>query len=401
MTNITKIKRIYILSFLFSLHIALSAYVNSTFLTNFFSVDYVGLLYTAAAILTLILLSTSPDILKHFGNRRFILVSLVINMLSLVGLITSHNQFVIGASFISLSITNTLVFLSIDIFIEHFGKSGAIGKTRGLYLTITNMAWVVSPLITGLLISNSGGYKIIYIIALVAMAIMTLGLVFSIKTFKDKKYERTPFLRAYRYLKTNSNISAIFIIDFILQFFYALMVVYIPIYLYKYIGFNWEQIGVIFTIMFMPFILFGFPIGILIDKYNIEKRKLLTIGLIIMSLSTISISAINVKNIALWALILFITRVGATMVETTSEIYFFTHVREKEAYLLGLFRDMFPLSYVIAPLIATSVFFFFPFKSIFIFLGIIILSGLYYVTKLKRDHKGKILDQSFSSRKIL
>jgi len=115
-----KIKSIYILSFLFALHIALSAYVNSTFLTRFFSVKYVGLLYTTAATLTLILLSISATLLKHFGNRRFILTSLLINMFALAGLITSQNQYVIAISFISLLVTNTLVFLSIDVFIVTF-----------------------------------------------------------------------------------------------------------------------------------------------------------------------------------------------------------------------------------------------------------------------------------------
>jgi len=93
---------------------------------------------------------------------------------------------------------------------------------------------MLSPLITGLLITDAGGYKIIYILAFVAVMIMTIGLVFSVKTFKDKSYERTPFLKAYKYLKKNPHIMSIVIISFILQFFYALMVVYTPIYLHQY-----------------------------------------------------------------------------------------------------------------------------------------------------------------------
>lgn len=387
MNKITKIKRIYILSFIFAFHIALSSYINSTFLTNFFSEDYVGLLYTIGSIITLILLSTSSTILKHFGNRRFVLGLLLINMLALAGLITSGNSFIVGLSFISFITTNTLVLLCIDIFIEHFGDIKVIGKIRGFYLTIINLAWLISPLITGLLITKEGGYKTIYLIAFAAVVLMTVGLFLSIKTFKDKKYERTPFFKAYKLLKQNHHIWAITMISFILRFFYSVMTIYTPIYLYKHIGFGWDQIGVIFTIMLIPFIILGLPIGFFIDKYNISKKYLLSIGIIIMSLSTLVISTISDKNIALWALIMFMTRIGASIIETTSEIYFFTHIKEEEAYLLGMFRDMGPISTIIAPIVATIILLFVPFKFIFVALGILILFGFYYIPKLKNKNE--------------
>ncbi len=391
--RLSKLKKLYILSFLFSLHVALPAFVNSTFLTEFFSEKYVGLLYTIAAVITLILLSLSSTILKHFGNRRFIIGSLVINMIALIGLITSTNPYIIAIGFISLLTTNTLVFLSIDIFIEHFGNPKNIGKTRGLFLTIINLAWVISPLITGLLITQEGGYRTMYIVAFTMMMVMTIGLIFSVKTFKDRIYERTPFIKTFKYLKSHPRISSIVIINLILRFFYALMVIYTPIYLSKHIGFDWSQIGVIFTIMLTPFVILGLPVGILIDRYHIKKTTLLYIGFIIISISTLIISGVTVKNIALWSLILFFTRVGASIIETTSEVYFFTHIKEEEAYLLGVFRDMGPLSFIIAPLIGTLVFIFLPFKYIFVVVGILLLIGLHFIPKLKHDHENNIPNQ--------
>src|SRR5574343_531078 len=105
---------------------------------------------------------------------------------------------------------------------------------------------------------------------------------------------------------------AVNIINFILQFFYAWMVVYTPIYLYEHMRFTWDSIGVIFTIMLAPFVIFGLPVGILIDKYHVKKRTLLYIGFVIISLATFMISFIESKDIALWALVLFLTRTGAS-----------------------------------------------------------------------------------------
>ncbi len=179
---------------------------------------------------------------------------------------------------------------------------------------------------------------------------------------------------------------AITMINFILQFFFATMVVYTPIYLFKHLGFSWDQLGAIFTIMLVPFVLFGIPTGILIDKYNVKKRTLLYAGFIIMSLSTITMTFLDSHSIALWALVLFVTRVGASIIETTAEVYFFTHVTEEDAYLLGVFRDMTPVSFIMAPLIATLVFIYLPFNFLFLILGVFTLSGLYYIPQLRHNH---------------
>ncbi len=386
MIKIAKIKKMYVLSFIFALHISISAYISSVFLTQFISEKYVGILYTLASLLTLILLIKSSGILKNLGNRRLTLIFLLINMFSLVGLITSQNPYIIGTSFILFMTTNTLVYFCIDIFIEHFGNPATIGKTRGLYLTIINIAWMVSPIISVFLITKEGGYKAIYILAFVMVMLMAIGLFFSVKTFKDKVYKKTPFLETFKYLRTNPHMFAIVIINFILQFFFAWMVVYTPIYLFSHLNFTWNQIGIIFTIMLTPFVILGLPTGILIDKYHVNKRTLLYIGFIIIIISTFIISFITTKNIAIWAIILFMTRVGASFIETTSETYFFTHIQEEDAYLLGIFRDMNPIAYIIAPLIATSIFLVLPFNYLFIVLSLILLIGLYYIPKLKHNH---------------
>jgi len=387
----SKINRMYILSFLFSLHIALAAYANSTFLTKIISEKYVGLLYTVASIVTIILLSRSSSILQWVGNRVFMISFLFTNMISLSGMILSNNPYIIGISFILFLATNSLMFLSLDIFIEHFQNPTKIGRARGLYLTIINIAWMMSPLITSYLIIKEGGYRSIYILSFIATFVMTVGLLLSVRTFKDAIYKKTPFLETYKFLKTNPHMLAINMINFILQFFYVWMVIYVPIYLLKNIGLGWEQLGIIFTIMLVPFVLISLPIGILIDKYKVSRRLLLSIGFIIMAVSTFLISVIETKTIILWAIVLFSTRVGASIIESTTEIYFFTHTKEEDSSLLSIFRDMNPVAGIIAPLFATIIFLFLPFKYLFIVLSIIILiTGLYYIPRLKRNHENTL-----------
>lgn len=385
--RLTKIKRMYILSFLFTLHIALSAYVNSTFLADIISEKYVGIMYTLASLTTLFILSKSANILQYFGNKRLTIRLLLINMLSLLGMITSRNPYIVGLSFIAFTSTNTQILYCIDIFIEHFTNPKTVGKTRGFYLTIINLAWMSSPLIASYLITREGGYRTIYILAFITTMIMTIGMIFSVKTFKDKTYEKTPFLQTFRYLKKNKHMFAITALNFLLQFFYAWMVVYTPIYLNEHIGLNWSQIGIIFTVMLSPFVILSLPIGVLIDKYHVKKRTLLYFGFVIIIISTFCISFISNQNIFIWALVLFLTRAGASIIETVSEIYFFTHTSEEDAYLLSVFRDMNPVAYIIAPIISTLILIFLPFGYLFVVLSIILLIGFYFIPKLRKNHE--------------
>jgi MFS family permease len=138
--------------------------------------------------------------------------------------------------------------------------------------------------------------------------------------------------------------------------------------------------------MLAPFVILGLPVGILIDKYHVKKRTLLAIGIIIMSISTGVITFLTTKSILVWGIVLFMTRVGASITETTGEIYFFTHVKEEEAYLLSIYRDMTPVAYIIAPMLATLTFLYIPFKYLFVILALLLLAGLNYIPKLKHNH---------------
>lgn len=382
----SKLKILFILSFFFNLHIALSSFINSSFLSQTINEKFVGVIYVLASLVTLFLLSRNAGILKNLGNRLLTFTLLILNMISLFYLITSDNLYAISLSFIIFLATNSLILLCLDIFMEHFSPPRNVGRNRSFYLIMLNLAWLISPLISTFLINKEGGYKAVYALSLIATFIMTAGLFFTIKTFKDKAYKKIPPLEAYNFLKKNRHMLAITIINFILQFFYAWMVVYSPIYLHEHIGLPWPQIGIIFTIMLLPFVLFGLPIGTLIDKYHINKRFLLYIGFAIITISTLSIAFIKTKEIWHWAMILFATRIGACFIETTSEIYFFTHIKEEETYLLGIFRDMSPVAYLIASLIATLLLEFLSFEKLFIALSIILLAGFYYIPKLKHNH---------------
>ena len=54
---------------------------------------------------------------------------------------------------------------------------------------------------------------------------------------------------------------------------YAWMVIYTPLHMLD-LGFTWEEIGQIFTIMLIPFVLVEYPAGWLADKYIGETEMM-------------------------------------------------------------------------------------------------------------------------------
>ncbi|MFA7191951.1 MAG: MFS transporter [Candidatus Paceibacterota bacterium] len=383
--TIQKIHKTYILSFLFALHVAIAAYINSSFLTQIVSEKYVGLIFSIGSIISLVFLSQSSSILKSFGNRKLALSFISMNILGVLGMILSNHPILTGISFVVFNVTNILFFFCIDIFVEHFSERSTIGKARGVYLTVYNIGWMTSPFITGFLTTLGYGYTPVYMMSLLIALIVMIGFIFWIPSFTDASYAKVPFTQAYKFLREKHHLGAINIINFILQFFYVWMVIYTPIYLIEHIGFTWKSLSVIFTVMLIPFVVMPISISRAITRFNLHKTKLIIIGTLIMSSATVLIAFNHTNSIVLWAVLLCMTRIGASTVEAVSEIYFFTHVKEEDAHLLSLFRDMAPLSYLVAPLLGTAVLSLLPFNYLFIALGIIVLSILYYVPRLKHS----------------
>jgi MFS family permease len=122
-------------------------------------------------------------------------------------------------------------------------------------------------------------------------------------------------------------------------------------------------------------------VGELADRKYGEK-EILTIGFVIMGLSTLLISFLTVKNIILWTLLLFLTRTGAAFVEITSDSYFFKHVDESKTDTISVYRSTRPLAFVLAPIMATVSLEFIPYGYLFLVIGIIAVLGTHWSMRI-------------------
>ncbi len=90
-----------------------------------------------------------------------------------------------------------------------------------------------------------------------------------------------------------------------------------------------------------------------------------------------SLPFIPIGNMALLALALFLTRVGAATVEAVSEYNFFENTTEGDVETLWVFRSMAPFAYVVMPILGSMVIFFANKDVLYLLLGLIVMIALY------------------------
>jgi MFS family permease len=375
-----KLKILYLISFLSSITYAFTAYINSTYLENFVLPQYVGLMFSLAALLSIIGLSYIPQLLSKFGNYKVNLGLSILLLGSLLGLSTINSPVIVLVLFLLFFITNVLLVFTRDIFIESYSNKKSTGEIRGVLLTAINLGWIFAPMISTIVLGYYG-YHSIYVLGIIFSIPTLMLLISNFNDYKDTTYEEIPFWKTIKRVILDKDIRDIYLANFILQFFYSWMIIYTPIYLHENMNFSWTTIGLLFIPMLLPFVLLQYPLGKISDK--IGEKKMLYWGFIIIAIFTSLLTYLSGASVYMWAVVLFMTRVGAATIEIMTESYFFKKVSAKQDVTIGFYRNTGPISYIIGPIAAAIFFFFFTFLYFFLTLGIIMLLGLYFTKQLK------------------
>ncbi len=384
MPNFFNRYRAYLSGFCLSLTAALPAYISSSYLATAAGERTVGFIYTIASLATILALMALPHALAR-RPRLTISLSLIITLAATLVLALTPDSTSILLAFIIYSVGNIVLHFIVDLELEHSSRDENTGSIRGAFLMIVNLGWFVSPFLAATLIGTGNAYSRVF--AAAALATLPLLLLINRRGGEIRADGRSPFttLKLLFWQGEHSDLARIISVDFLLQIFYAIMVIYIPLYLHETIGLGWPKIGIIFTWMLLPFVLLDYPLGLIADRYLGEKEILIG-AIIIIAIATMSISFIASGLILVWAVTLFMTRVGAASIEAMKEIYLFKKITAADADVLALSRNLVPLSYIIAPLLATIFLFFLPLRFIFLALGLVMLLALFPALKL-RDTK--------------
>ena len=363
----------YLIGFLFSVHTALIVYSNSSFLNQFIPESYAGLLYSIASIICIFGLLIIPRVIARFGSRITMISLLLITIGACIVQIFTPSPIAVMIAFCGLFATNTMFFLANDIMIDLIAENESMGKTRGNYLTALNIGYVIAPSITGFVLARMG-FSTLYTIAAVLL-VPLLIIIIQARSIRKIHISKVNILQSLKNLWKNKNVRNIALANFLLQFFYAWMIIYTPIFLHEQLGIPWDSVGTLFSVMLFAFVLTQIPLGRLADQYLGEKYLLIG-GFIIIGITTSLLFFLPVFTLPLLGLILFGTRIGASCIEVLTESYFFKKIPHDESGEISIFRNMYPIAYIIAPIIGGGILQILPVQYLFLILGIIMLCGI-------------------------
>jgi len=186
----------------------------------------------------------------------------------------------------------------------------------------------------------------------------------------------------------NKDLMNIYYVSFLLEFFYALMTIYMPLYLLD-LGLGWDKIGIIFTIMLVPFVLVEYPAGIIADSKHGQEKKMILISICIIAFSTLSIFFIKGTEVWMWAMVLFTTRIGAALLEVLRDSYFYKKIDGRDVDIISFFRTARPVSYVVAAVISAIFVAISGISSVFVVISIVALLALFPALRLSHNGCGK------------
>ena len=373
---------LYILGFLLAVSAALPAYIQSNFLGGFVSLKMVSWFFVAANVCTIGTILFFPGIIRQLSNYFTTKMVLIIYAASLLSLSLASTPGAALMSIILFTVASNLIWINLDLLVEKFSVNATTGRTRTVYFTFMNAGWILAPTLSSYLI-RVGTYELTFLVsAFLVVPIFLILLWYGRRLSGKTDYHPEKISSLAKKMWQNKNLRGIFLVAILLQLFYSLAVVYIPIYLYQTLGMDWKIIGPIFSVMLIPFVIFEIPAGIIADKYLGEK-EILNLGLFILIISLFLFFYIDTPTAWIWAVVLFLSRIGAALVEAMRETYFFKLVGAKDVGYINLFRLSGPIGYIIGPILAILILSFLPINYVFLAAAAIMATGFWFVARLK------------------
>ncbi|MFZ2187844.1 MAG: MFS transporter [Candidatus Moraniibacteriota bacterium] len=375
MTHINNFDRrksnlIGVISFILGFFGALLLYILSAYFSEVSGSNNVSIFYLAMYAGTLLSLFFMRPIIRYVGKARLLFLSLGLTILCLALLTRLSLSWLAAIMLLLMLVFDNVTWVTLDIILEGFSSDGMSGRIRGMHLTITNMGVFFAPYFSTLMLDRFGYDGVFFVMLLGYILIFLIALIF-LRNDNGSFREILKPEWAFRKMLREKDLLRIYGISLSLEFFYALMTIYTSLRLLE-IGFSWSEIGLIFTMMLLPFVLLQYPLGALADR-KMGEKELLIGNMVIIALATGALYFLDTRSIFTWGALLFLTRVGAAGIEVLRDSYFYKQVDGDDMYIIAFFRTARPAAGILGAVISAGILLLFPLKSVFLIVAVFFL----------------------------
>ena len=364
--------------FFASLASALTDTIWAVYLKGFLQTDalvgfYSGFLSVLAFISFFVFV---PLIEKSKKSVIYSFALLLIGFLMLIFSINKNLTFFIFLSIVA-TIIITIKITAFGIIVRDKSSKRKVSENEGVIYSFNNTAWVVGPLIAGLILVDFG----VPIVFVSASFLMLLSFaLFKISNIKDsnvvKKADGNVFLNLVEYFKNKDRIIS-YILGSGVTFWWVLIYLYTPLLMVEN-GLPVSSIGIFLFAAALPLIFLEYPFSKIAGKFG--ARKLFALGYFIALISSLA-AFIFIDKIYIALGFLVFGSVGMAMLEPTTEAYFFDLLKNKkdENKFYGPYNTAIETGLIFGKLAPAALLLILPFKFIYVLFSII-LFGLFLLS---------------------
>jgi MFS family permease len=365
--SLDKISKLSIVSFSSTIGIAFIGAVWAIYMNSFLhSASLVGFLSTALTVVAIISYIFFVPVVERNSKSKIFAISLILYIISYIIYAVSSSIWIIIFIAVVIIIAYTLRITSFGLILRDKSKDRDVSKNVGLIYTFANLAWLIGPLIAGILAEKFGIRSVFVFGAFFMLLSLLLFRNFGIKDDRHEKKTDDKFFKLLKDFFSSKNRIYIYIISGGITYWWAFIYIYMPIYIIEKSS-NDIVLGFFLALVALPLIAGEYYFGKLTQKKGF--KRIFFLGYLIVALA--SASAFFVPNLYIKLGVLVLASVGMAMIEPTTEAYFLKMVREQDRdKYYGPYNTSIDLNNLLSTGLVALFLLYFKFDYLFIFMAV-------------------------------
>jgi MFS family permease len=326
----------------------------------------------------------TPLVEKYDKAKSFALSLLLIAISYFIFIITTNIYLFLLIAILAIFFHN-LRITSFGIMVEKKSNPRKLSRNEGIMYTFLNIAWVIGPLIAGIL-SKYFGIKAIFGLSGIFVLISLMHFLSLKMSGKEtrKRVDKSLVKLFFDFLKKEKRAVAYFLGGGV-NYWLSLIYIFMPLYIIK------EGL----EISFIGYFLFAVTVPLAISTYyfsnlagRIGFKKIFKMGFVILLLA--SLLCFFVSNIYIIMSILILASFGVAMLEAPTEAYFFDTLKGKEDLrFYGPYNTTIDINNFISRILGGLILLLLPFRFLFLFFSISMLVFFFLSSKATDINESK------------
>ncbi len=332
--------------------------------------SYVGYLISFFTIITLVSFIFTIPLVERKSKTKLYFFSLIAYFFALVLFSILSNLYAVILLGIFISILVSIRLISFGLIISDKSKSSSLSKNEGMIYTFSNLAWLIGPLIAGFVSVKYGMRAVFAVAAIFLLLAIILFIKFRVEDNRvQKKIDKNPIKIMAEFFR-EKRVRICYVLSGAVNFWWVLIYIYIPLFIVNS-GYSGKYVGYFLFAVVIPLIALEYFFGKLAGKKGF--KKIFFAGYLIMGL--FAILSFFVNNLFFILALLVLASIGASMVESTTEAYFFDIIpaNKKDRYY-GPYNTTIEVNYALASFSGALMLSFLDFKFLFILFGAVMIS---------------------------